>query len=353
MIPVNRPTTNKTDAMLDSLERVLDSGYLTNFGPFHNDFEQKVESIVGGNVQLCNNATTALIAAISCLSDGIGEIVTPAFTFSATTQAIRLLGHTPIFADSALDSFNVCPHQVEKLISSRTKAIVAVQCYGYTHGAIELFEIARRHGIPLIFDAAHAFTSTVNAEKLFKFADAVVYSFHATKLFNCVEGGAVTVKSQELKSQVKSFINFGMDRDSAITSLGLNGKLSELHAAVGLHNLESLTADILKRKNIAQRYSSMIQTPNVTISSACKDFNFAYYPILFVAESDLIRTQAKLLAEDIHARRYFHPLAIPKNQGGCDMENALRYSKHVLCLPLYPDLKLEQVDRIADIINDV
>lgn len=354
MIPVNKPTINKSTSMIRDLDRALESRYVTNFGPFHNELEEQIQQISGGYTQLCNNATTGLIASISCLVEETGEIITPAFTFPATTQAIRILGHDPVYADSMPNSFNICPVEVERLITDRTKAIVAVQCYGFTDGVVELSEIAKRHGIPLIFDAAHAFTSTVNGLKLSEYADAVIYSFHATKLFNCIEGGAVIVKSEELKNGIKSFINFGMNSKSEITSYGFNGKLSELHAIVGIHNLQSLSYDIIARKKIYELYQLLITTAEVEHFKFTSDFNFAYFPLLFTKEENLIEILDKLKSQKILARRYFYPLAVPKNESVLNtFDNAKRYSDCVICLPLFPDLDPTEVKKIAGIINAI
>ena len=354
MIPVNKPTINKSTSMIRDLERALESRYLTNFGPFHNELQEQIQKISGGYTQLCNNATTGLIASISCLVEETGEIITPAFTFPATTQAIRLLGHTPVYADSMQNSFNICPVEVERLITDRTKAIVAVQCYGFTDGVIELSEIAKRHGIPLIFDAAHAFTSTVNGTKLSEYADAVIYSFHATKLFNCIEGGAVILKSEKLKNKIKSFINFGMNSQSEITSYGFNGKLSELHAIVGIHNLKKIDKNIAKRKIIYEKYQSLIVTPHVSHFEFNQDFNFAYFPLLFFNEKHVTKVLENLSLQKILARRYFHPLAVPKTEKALlALQNAKRFSDGIICLPLYPDLEFVEVKKIADIINEI
>ena len=354
MIPVNKPTINKSTSMIRDLDRALESRYVTNFGPFHNELEEQIQQISGGYTQLCNNATTGLIASISCLVQETGEIITPAFTFPATTQAIRILGHDPVYADSMPNSFNICPVEVERLITDRTKAIVAVQCYGFTDGVVELSEIAKRHGIPLIFDAAHAFTSTVNGLKLSEYADAVTYSFHATKLYNCIEGGAVVVKSKEIKNDIKSFLNFGMNSKSEITSYGFNGKLSELHAIVGIHNLQSLNNDIIARKKIYELYQSLITTAEVEHFKFTSDFNFAYFPLLISNEKQVIKVLEQLKLQEILARRYFYPLAVPKSGiVSYNLQNAKRFSDHTICLPLYPDLDFIEVKKISDIVNAI
>lgn len=354
MIPVNKPTIKNSNSMLKDIKNALDSRYVTNFGPYHNEFENKIQRITGGYTQLCNNATTGLIASISCLLEETGEVITPAFTFSATTQAIKILGHTPVYADCMSNSFNICPSEVERLITNQTKAIVAVQCYGFTDGVPELSKIAKKFDIPLIFDAAHAFMSTVNGSQLSQYADAVVYSFHATKLFNCIEGGAVVLNTKKLKTKIKSFINFGMDANSEIKSNGLNGKLSELHAVVGLHNLRDIQDDIVKRRTLYQIYQSTIVNPKLTHFKFNSDFNFAYFPLLFDNEKSLLKVLKNLNSEQVFARRYFYPLAIPLGATvKSNLVNAISYSDRVLCLPLYPDLKKQDIIKITNIINAI
>lgn len=347
------------------LREIWDRKVLTNCGPFHHEFEQRLAAHLGvPHVALFNNATTALIMALRALGLSSGEVITTPYSFVATSHALMWSGLTPVFADIDPVTLNLDPRAVEAALTPRTCAIMPVHCYGHPCDVAGLDAIAQRHGLKVVYDAAHAFGVTDAGGSILRYGDLSVLSFHATKVFNTFEGGAIVCRDAERKAQIDKLKNFGHDGETSVIEVGLNGKMSEFNAALGLLQLRYIDSAIDRRCAIDAAYrAGLAGIPGI----ACLDgigevrANYSYFPILvgpdYATPRDALWQILK--QEGIHTRRYFHPLisdhpmyaGLP-SAGRAGLPNAARAADRILCLPIYPDLEPEVIARIVARIAD-
>lgn len=361
-IHVTRPSLPPLSELVPLLEEIWDSRILSNGGPFHERFEAALCDSLGiPHASLVSNCTLGLVLALHVLGDA-GEVITTPYSYAATVQALRWNGMTPVFVDIEADTFNLDPDRIEAAITPRTTAILPVHCYGLPCDVRAIRTIADKHGLALIYDAAQAFGVRLGGESILRHGHASAVSFHATKVFNTFEGGVVACRDADTKARVDRARNIGFAGAEGSVSAGLNAKLSEFNAALGLLQLRHFEACIVRRREIDGIYRRRLDgcrgircpalPPGVT-------GNHSYFPILCDPGRTTARDaiHARLARHDIHARRYFHPLIselpmyrnLPSASRG-NLPVAHRIADSVLCLPIHPDLTDGMIHRIADLI---
>lgn len=358
-IRVTRSSMPPYEEYAQMIKGLWDSHWLTNMGDFHQRLEQELKDYLHvDNLALFVNGHLALEMAIQAF-DLKGEVITTPFTFASTTHAIVRNGLTPVFCDIRPDDYTLDPEKLEALITEKTCAIVPVHVYGNICQVERIEEIAKKHGLKVIYDAAHAFGETVHGKGVASFGDASMFSFHATKVYNTIEGGAVAYRDKAMAHQINGLKNFGIMDEETVALVGGNGKMNEFQAAMGLCNLKYVDREIGKRKLVYERYRERLET--VEGIHFCPDDpavvrNYAYMPVVFDGyRKDREQIFAELSAEEIYPRKYFYPCV---NEYQCYREQfhpedtpvAGRISRKVLTLPMYADLSLETVDEICDII---
>lgn len=343
------------------LEDIWQARFLTNSGPKHQELERRLGEYLGvEHVGLYANGHLALESAIQALEIG-GEVITTPFTFASTTHAIVRSGAEPVFCDIDPTTYVMDPELIEALITDRTTAILPVHVYGNLCDSEAIDDIARRHGLKVIYDAAHAFGVTQHGVGVGTFGDVSMFSFHATKVFNTIEGGGLTFGDPELSHRLQAWRQFGQIGSDNAESVGMNAKLTEPAAAMGICNLRYVDESIAKRRVVCDRYREHLDgVPGIVLNPAQEGVreNYAYFPVLFDpvhfgrSRDEVADT---LALNDIYARRYFHPLTSHFTAYGDRFATsctprAEQVSERVLTLPLYPDLALDDVDRICEII---
>ena len=362
IIYVTRPSLPPREDVMSFLDEVWDSRFVTNGGPIHQRFEAALAAYLDvPYVTLTANATLGCMLALRHL--GVtGEVITPAFSFVATAHAVNWVGADLVFADIDPVTLSIDPADVERRITPKTCAIFAVHCYANPCDTQALADIAKRHGLALIYDAAHCFAAKDEGGSLLRHGDLSVVSFHATKVFSTLEGGAIISHDLETKQALDRLCNYGIVDESNVDSVGLNAKMSEMHAAVGLAQLAHVDRDIALREQVVQRYWDRLKDVDGIRCICPPDHpgrnNYAF-PIVVEPDYPLsCRTLHERLKENgIHARRYFYPLLsqLPmyRDLPSADpqgLPQAIGASKKVMCLPLYPDLAPEDQDRVLDVI---
>lgn len=337
------------------LEKIWDKTHLTNFGPLSVDLETKLKKHLGVKyLFFVSNGTIALQIALKAL-DLKKEIITTPFTYVATTSSIVWENCTPIFADIDPETLCIDPASIESKITKNTQAILAVHVYGNSCNVKEIRRIAKKHNLKVIYDAAHAFDVEKDGKSVLNFGDISTISFHATKLFHTIEGGAIATNDAKLADKIFHLRNFGhvgSSKPETIASLGINGKNSEFHAAMGLCILPRIRSLISSRKKIAKRYDKLlgkkVKRPDFSNNSKS---NYSYYPIIFESEKQLLRVKNALNDNDIFPRRYFYPsLNMLSYVKKCRVPVSENISKRILCIPIYPSLPIKEVDNISSII---
>ena len=364
MIHVTRSSMPSYEEYCEEIKDIWESRWLTNMGQKHQKLEQDLKKYLNcPNIALYTNGHLALEYALEAFGfDKGAEIITTPFTFASTTHAIVRSGFTPVFADIKKDDYTIDPASVEALITEKTVAIVPVHVYGNLCDVTKLKEIADRYGLKLIYDAAHAFGVTQNGVSAATFGDVSMFSFHATKVFHTIEGGALCYQDENLTPILNAYKNFGITSPDEATFVGGNAKMNEFQAAMGICNLRHIDEEIEKRKAVVMRYRENLSgISGIVLCQEQPDTksNYAYFPVVFDGykkSRDEIFSQLK--EEDIIARKYFYPLtnsfACYSNLPSFDVGKT-PIAKHiaacVLTLPLYSDLSLSDVDRICDIIT--
>lgn len=354
MIPVTKPFLPPQEHYNSLLDGIWKRQWLTNMGPLASDLEMKLKKFLNINHLLfVTNGTVALQMAIKAL-DLKGEIITTPFSFVATSSCIVWEGCKPVFADIDPFSLNIDADKIEASITDKTSAILATHVYGNPCDVERIEKIAKKHNLKVIYDAAHAFGVTVKGKSIFEYGDISTCSLHATKLYHSIEGGLIICKDPKLTKKLAFIRNFGISGFDSFSELGLNGKNSEFHAAMGLVNLDYIEAISAKRKEIAERYDLKLNNLKATKPKWHQDShnNYSYYPILFDTEELLLKCMDELSKHEIGTRRYFYPSlasALPYLDKQ-EMPVTDDISKRVLCLPLYYDLTLEEVDFISRIM---
>lgn len=362
-ILVTRSSMPPFEEYCKEIAPLWESHWLTNMGAEHRRLESDLEKKLGvANLALFVNGHNALECILEAMSLPVGgEVITTPFTFASTTHAIKRKGLTPVFADIRESDFTLDPESVEKLITPRTCAIVPVHVYGNLCDVDSIQDIAERHGLKVIYDAAHAFGVEREDVSVASFGDASMFSFHATKVFNTVEGGCVCFKDKNLYPLLNQWKNFGITGSENVEYVGGNAKMNEFCAAMGICNLRHLDEEIEKRQKVAERYWGRLdEVPGVmTFQPAANvKHNYAYLPIvvnqeIFGATRDDVFQ--KLAEAGIGARKYFYPLvsdyACYRSVYSSERTPvAQKAAERVLTLPMYADLALEDVDRICDIV---
>lgn len=339
------------------LKKIYASRWLTNDGQCVHELTQNLEKYLGvKNVLLVANATLGLQIAYKLLGLS-GEVITSPLSFVATTSSLIWEGLTPVFADIDPKTACVDPNKIEEKITDKTTAILPVHVYGNACEIEEIQEIATRHNLKVIYDAAHAFGVQYKNGSILKYGDVSLLSFHATKLFHTAEGGALIIKDDLLFKKAKSMLNFGFDPDGSgeISRLGINAKMSELHAAMGLCVLEDMDKVLRGRKAVFELYSKLLKNHVSFLNHSLHSTQaYAYFPVLFKNEAELLEVTAALQAQNIFPRRYFYPSlnALPYLHY-MKMPISEDIAKRVLCLPMFEDLGQDSIVHICNIIREV
>jgi dTDP-4-amino-4,6-dideoxygalactose transaminase len=360
-IYVTRPTMAPLSDFVAELEDIWKAQFLTNSGPKHQELARRLTEYLGvDHIGLYANGHLALESALQALAIR-GEVITTPFTFASTTHAIVRSGAEPVFCDIDPTTYVMDPELIEDLITDRTTAILPVHVYGNLCDSDAIGDIARRHGLKVIYDAAHAFGVTRNGVGAGTLGDVSMFSFHATKVFNTIEGGGLTFADPALSQPLQSWRQFGQIGSDNAGSVGTNAKMTEPAAAMGICNLRYVDENITKRRLVCERYREHLDgIPGIVLNPAQQGVrqNYSYFPVLFdPARFGRSRDEVAdtLALNDIYARRYFHPLTSRFTAYGdrfatSSTPRAEQTAERVLTLPLYPDLALEDVDRICEII---
>jgi dTDP-4-amino-4,6-dideoxygalactose transaminase len=356
MINVSKTNLPSLKEYAEKLSGVWESRWITNNGEQCQLLEEKLRKRFKlKHLFLVTNGTLALQIAIKAL-DLKGEIITTPFSYIATTSSIVWQGCKPVFCDIDKRSLSIDPAGIESLITPRTSAILATHVYGIPCDVLKIEKIARKHNLRVIYDAAHAFGVNYRDKSILTYGDISTLSFHATKLFHTAEGGAVITSDDELAHRISYMRNFGHKGYDDFEGVGINGKMSELHAVMGLCLLPRCNAIISKHKSLCNAYDALLEGNKLTrpVVRPGTDYNYAYYPLIFPSEEDLLRVKQQLNKNDIFPRRYFHPplnklkfLPYQPAPVGEDI------SGRILCLPLFADLSKAQIKKISNIILSV
>lgn len=362
-ILVTRSSMPSYDEYCEEIKELWETHWLTNMGSKHKQLQKELEEYLGvEHVALYTNGHLALENAIAALNlpEG-GEVITTPFTFASTTHAIVRNGLVPVFCDIKEDDYTIDPEQIEILITDNTVAIVPVHVYGNICDVDEIERIAKKYGLKVIYDAAHAFAVKYKGITSACFGDASMFSFHATKVFNTIEGGCVCFKNESWVKLLNDMKNFGINGPDSVEYVGGNAKMNEFQAAMGICNMRHLNEEIAKRKKVVEKYRerlSGVEGIKIPAIQENVESNYAYFPVVFdgykCTRNEVFEKLAKV---GVGARKYFFPLTNSfecyRNYPTAGVEKtpiAQHIALRVLALPLYADLSLEDVDRICDYI---
>lgn len=364
MIPVTSPLLPDLDEFHEMLKEIWKSRWITNNGNFHKQLEKELaEYLKVPYLSLFTNGTLPLITALQALHI-TGEVITTPYSFVATTHALWWNGIKPVFVDIDLATGNMDPEKIEAAITPRTTAIMPVHVYGKPCNIKAIQEIADKYGLKIIYDAAHAFGVEVNGDSLLNAGDMSTLSFHATKVYNTIEGGALVMHDEKMKKRIDYLKNFGFADEITVVGPGINSKMDEIRAAYGLLNLHQVDAAIEARHQVAVKYRKELR--NVEGISFFDDMagvkhNYSYFPIFVEAEKyGMTRDElySKMKEQNVLGRRYFYPListfstyrgldsASPSN-----LPNAHKMANSVICLPMYHNLKESEIEKVINIIR--
>lgn len=362
---VTEPSLPPLEEYLPYLQQIWDSKVLTNCGQFHQQLEQALCDYLGvKHLSLFTNGTIALITALQALNI-TGEVITTPYSFVATAHSLLWNSIKPVFIDIDPVSLNLDPEKIEAAITPQTTAILAVHCYGRPCDVDRIQEIADIHGLKVIYDAAHAFAVRCHCGSVLNHGDLSVLSFHATKIFNTFEGGAIVCPDAKTKQKIDYLKNFGFVDEVTVVTVGINGKMSEINAAFGLLQLKNIDKAIQSRKDVDARYrKGLAEVKGIHCLSDVGEIvsNYSYFPILVKPDYPISRDllYQKLKNHDIYARRYFYPLisdfamykglpsAIPSN-----LPTAKKVADQVICLPIYPTLEQCRQDEVIKLIGEL
>lgn len=358
---VTRSSMPSLNEYVDEIKDMWESHWLTNMGEKHQKLQQELKKYLNvENIELLVNGHMAIELAIQALNLH-GEIITTPFTFASTTHAIVRNGCTPVFCDIDPYTYTIDVSKIEELITDRTCAILPVHVYGNVCNVEEIDRLAQKYSLKVIYDAAHAFGEVYKGKSIASYGDAACFSFHATKVFNTIEGGCVCYSDMEFGHELYKLKNFGIRNEEIVDGIGANAKMNEFCAAMGICNLRHLKDEIEKRQRVVQRYRERLEFINgIQLNHVQKELigNYAYFPVIFdekVFGSSRNEVKIKLQENGVLARKYFYPLTSSFEcfHGKYDPSKtpvAQHISLRVLTLPLYADLALDEVDRICDII---
>ena len=354
MINVTKTYLPNKEKYKKYIDEIYENGWLTNNGPLVQRLEKRLAQYLGvKNIILVSNGTVALEIAYRTL-DIKGFAITTPFSFVATTSSLVTNNILPIFADIDQNSFNLDPKNIEKLITPNTSAIVPVHVFGNACEVEEIEQIAKKHKLKVVYDAAHAFDVKYKDKSVLNYGDISTLSFHATKLFHSIEGGALIINDDELVQKARYLINFGIKNTEEIPHLGTNAKMNEFEAAMGLCVLDDIEEIKEKRKDILENYRKELkdlvyfQEQNINASE-----NYSYFPVVFENETQLLKVQKALNEKQIFPRRYFYPsldtLEYIEPKQECKISRDI--SKKILCLPIYAELTKAEQNSILNIIK--
>lgn len=361
-IYVTQPSLPPIEEFVPYLEKIWESKVLTNGGPFHQELERKLSEYLGvDHLALFSNATIALVVALQSLRV-TGEVITTPYSFVATSHSLLWNGIKPVFVDIQKNTLNIDATKIEAAITPQTTAIMPVHCYGHPCDIDAIQKIADNYNLKIIYDAAHAFGVQDQQGSVLRHGDLSVISFHATKVFNTFEGGAIICKDAKTKQRIDQLKNFGYVDEVTVVAPGINGKMSELNAAFGLLQLKHMDEVFARRKEIDRVYRELlagVEGIQCLEPSGEKVANYSYFPILVGPSFRSTRDELyqKLKQNQIFARRYFYPLIsdFPMYRGlpsalHSNLPIAVQRASQVLCLPIYPLLSMADVHRIVSII---
>lgn len=360
-IYVTKSSMPPIEEYIDEIKDMWDNHCLTNMGPKHIAFKKQLKDYLDvEHVELLTNGHMALELTLQAMNLK-GQVITTPFTFASTTHAIVRNGLEPVFCDIDPDTYTIDVSKIENLITEKTTAIVPVHVYGRICNIEEIDKIARKYSLKVLYDAAHTFGETYKGIGIGNFGTASAFSFHATKVFNTIEGGAVCYHDSRLGKKLYSLKNFGICGPESVSAVGANAKMNEFCAAMGICNLRHVDSEIMRRKVVVERYMERLEgIKGVIFPKVQKDVksNYSYFPVVFdEVECGCSRDKvfAELEKQGIHARKYFYPLtnsfdAYKGKYSTAGTPVAEYIAKRVLTLPLYADLSLEEVDRICEIV---
>lgn len=363
-IYVTQPFLPPLEEFQPYLEQIWESKWLTNGGPFHHELEKKMADYLGvDHLALFANGTLALVTALQSLRI-TGEVITTPFSFVATAHSLLWNGIKPVFVDIHPETFNLDPEKIEAAITPHTTAVMPVHVYGKPCDVEKIQKIADTYGLKVIYDAAHAFGVHYKGKSLLTHGDLSTLSFHATKVFNTFEGGAIVCPDRKTKKRIDDLKNFGFHDEVTVVAPGINAKMNELQAAFGLLQLKYIDKAIDRRREIDGIYRkelSTIKGISVPLLPIDTTYNYAYFPIMIEKEYPLRRDELnnKLREHGIFPRRYFYPLIsdFPMYRGlpsatNLNLPVAHKIADDVLCLPIFPDLENASIAKIISIIKD-
>ena len=355
MIPVTKCFLPPIEEYTQWVQKAYDKQWLTNRGELVKLLEEQLKDYLGVDwMTITNNGTVPLQIALKLLGKG-GEIITTPFSYVATTASIVWENCTPIFVDIHPDYLTIDETKIEAAITDKTTCILATHVFGNPCELEAIEVIAKKHNLYVIYDAAHAFGVKYNGQSVFNFGDVSTCSFHATKLFHTGEGGAMFANDLELRHKLFYSHNFGHNGPLDFYGLGINGKISELHSAMGLAVYPYMDEIISERRKIVNCYDSILDFSKIFRMKIREntDWNYSYYPVLFESEEQLLGVQNRLKNHNIFPRRYFFPSLnnIPYSEG-MSMPLSEDVSKRILCLPLYVGLEFSEIELICNLIND-
>lgn len=353
---VTRSFLPEKDEYIRYVSQIYDNGILTNQGPLLEQLEVELSDFLDApHFHYVTNGTIALQFALKALGIEDGEIITTPFSYVATTSSILWERCTPVFVDIESGNFTLDPNRIEEAITPKTKAIMPVHVFGYSCDIEKIRDIADRHGLKVIYDAAHAFGSRRGGKALCSCGgDVSTCSFHATKLFHTIEGGACIVRDKDVSDRLDLIKRFGHEGDTHFRE-GINGKQSEFHAAMGLANFPHIAEIIADRRRISQTYDTLLENRlGRPEKQDDLEYNYAYYPVVFESEKQLLNVFKALNAEGIYPRRYFYPslnmLPYLKEKTDCPVSEDI--SRRIACLPLFVGLPESSIEKIAQIVKE-
>ena len=366
-IHVTRPAMPRLEDYAKSLESIWASRWLTNAGDFHQDFERRLAEYLGvEHISLFCNGTIALLVALHALRINSGEVITTPFTFPATVHVLYWNGIRPVFCDIDENTYNLDPARIEELISPDTKAILPVHVYGTPCDVDGIAAVAERHGLQVIYDAAHAFGLRCHDRPVLEYGDVSMLSFHATKLFSTIEGGALVSRSAAQKKRIDFLKNFGIADEETVIGPGINGKMNEFQAAFGLLELDLVDQEIAGRRAVAEAYRrGLADIPGLRCLEDAPhvERTYPHFPVRVdaaafgMSRDDLHRALRQF---NVVARKYFHPLcshyscyASLPSANPDHLPAAERVAAEILCLPIYGDLAPQHAETIARIVAEL
>ena len=360
-ILVTRSSMPSMEEYIEEIRSIWDSHWLTNMGEKHKALQTELQKYMGvPAVELLTNGHMALELSLQAMNLQ-GEVITTPFTFASTTHAIVRNGLEPVFCDIDPETYTMDVTQIERLITDRTCAILPVHVYGNICNIEEIERIAHKYGLKVLYDAAHTFGETYKGQGIGNFGDASCFSFHATKVFNTIEGGAVCYRDPDMGRRLYELKNFGIHGPEEVDAVGANAKMNEFCAAMGLCNLRHVDEEIAKRRAVVERYREHLEGVDglrLNVQQPEVRSNYAYFPVVFdenLFGASRNEVMDALAQNGIGARKYFYPLTNTFEcfHGKYDVDAtpvALHVAKRVLTLPLYADLSMEDVDRICKIV---